>query len=495
MYPEINDIFTSLSFDPEAEVNLNHFIQQLLKSFETEKINKRLKDEILNEVEKIKPKLADKLELENLLQGEFGEEKNPDWEKFFEGSSDLFEKMQEMSQLQLDGNDVFMSAFENLKNFSFFNEPSNWFLPFYNDNPELFGMVAGENLDEAQAFLDALHNSFFICNSDKHSFCLNMKYMPEEQRKMISRLFISELEQMSELSKEENILNSPVVTRSIYSRYIQDLYRFFKLHPNRRYFPDIFEEFNDFHASNLIRSVSGNGAIIKSIAAYLFEKDHYDKAYSVFEYILNTDGPDQELFEKMGFCRQKSGYYQQAIDFYKKAELYEPDKKWILKKIAHCQRKLLNHNDALELYHHLLKNDPENLYLHTQAGHCLLDLKNYEEALKHYFRVEFLDPGNIKVCRPIAWCLLMTSKFGNAIKYYKMVTEREGNFYDFMNLGHAEWCNGSLEKAVECYARSMNLAKAGAFFTTLIEDMHILEKHGIDKDDVRLVHDYLRYNL
>lgn len=497
LHPETREILASFKFEPDVEVNLNHFLLQVLKSLETETINKKLKDEILDEVEKIKPRLTDKLELENLLQGEFGEDRNPDWEKFFEGSSDLFEKLQEMSQLQLDGNDVFMSAFENLKSFFFFNEPANWFLPFYTDNPEMTSILASENAEESGAFFEALNKSFFICNSDKHSFCLNMQSMPHEQRQIISRLFISELEQMAELSEEENILNSPVVTRSIYSRYIQDLYRFFKLHPDRQFFGNIFDEFRDFHNSLLIMSMDGNIGILKSISAYLFEKDHFDKAFEIFRYILNNAGPEQELFEKMGFCCQKSGLYQEAIDYYKKAELFEPDKPWILKKTAYCLRKLQHYEEALQVNLRLLKNDPENLYLHTQAGHCNLDLKKYEEALNHYFRVEFLDTGNIKVCRPIAWCLLMTSKFENAIRYYKIITDSgtESNFYDFMNLGHAEWCNGSLDNAAESYARSLSQTNNEEFFNAFNDDIPMLEKNGIDKNEIRLVLDYLKYKL
>lgn len=54
---------------------------------------------------------------------------NPDWEKAFE-SSGLGDKIREMNELQLEGADVYMSTFAQLKTYPFFKEPYNWFYPF-----------------------------------------------------------------------------------------------------------------------------------------------------------------------------------------------------------------------------------------------------------------------------------------------------------------------------------------------------------------------------
>ena len=45
--------------------------------------------------------------------------------------------------MQIEGSDVFMSAFSKLKNFPFFNEFSNWFSPFYKEN-EFIGVSVEE---------------------------------------------------------------------------------------------------------------------------------------------------------------------------------------------------------------------------------------------------------------------------------------------------------------------------------------------------------------
>ncbi len=57
--------------------------------------------------------------------------------------------------------------------------------------------------------------------------------MPDLQKSMMLEMFYAELEGIKELQKEDDILNKSASIKSIYSQYIQDLYRFYKLHPSK----------------------------------------------------------------------------------------------------------------------------------------------------------------------------------------------------------------------------------------------------------------------
>ena len=72
-------------------------------------------------------------------------------------------------------------------------------------------------------------------------------------------------------------------------------------------------------------------------------------------------------------------------------------------------------------------------------GNCFLEKKMYEEALKVYFKIEYLKPKNNKVWRPIAWCSFVTGKIDQSIKYFDKIPDNEKKYYDWLNLGHAEW--------------------------------------------------------
>ena len=100
-----------------------------IQAHETEKITKKLNEEIIPEMMKLSPMIGKKINLDEWI-GESGvNEKNPEWQKILDESG-LTDKLQEFSELQLKGADVFHSTFSNLKSYPFFNEMCNWSLPF-----------------------------------------------------------------------------------------------------------------------------------------------------------------------------------------------------------------------------------------------------------------------------------------------------------------------------------------------------------------------------
>jgi hypothetical protein len=126
-----------LNENPEFKRNLERVIVQFIRSKETEKLQQRIRDEIMPEMIKISPNLKDKINLDSLMDEGFSEDKNPDWEEIFKDSPGLMDKMQEFSELQMEGADVFMGSFAMLKSFPFYGEMGNWFIPFFPENPEI----------------------------------------------------------------------------------------------------------------------------------------------------------------------------------------------------------------------------------------------------------------------------------------------------------------------------------------------------------------------
>jgi len=78
---------------------------------------------------KLSPMIGKKIKLDEWMGATGFEEKNPEWQKIIDESG-LSDKLQELSELQMEGADVFHSTFSNLKSHPFFLEMSNWHLPF-----------------------------------------------------------------------------------------------------------------------------------------------------------------------------------------------------------------------------------------------------------------------------------------------------------------------------------------------------------------------------
>lgn len=497
LYPEILTRLRVLD-DEDLEKHLELIVLQFLKSKETEKITKKLQEEILPEVVKYQPVIRDKLDLDNILSDDFDEDKNPDWERVFEDAPDLLDKLQEISKLQLEGADVFMSTFSRLKNFRFFSDIINWFRPFYKDNYELTHALKQENEKfKSSTFLEGLEESFFMCNSDKYSFCLNIPQMPEMQKTMMLEMFNAELESIREIQKDDELLNAFGKAKNIYSQYIHDLYRFYKIHPLRNEFNDVFSMKFDVSNSKTLRILIKDNDILRNIAEFLFERDHFEQALTIYLKLNQGGDNSMEIFEKIGYCYQQMRKYTDALGYYKKAELYEANRAWNLKKIALCYRHMKNFEESLRYFLEAEKVEKESIFVLTYIGHSYLDLKDFENALNYYYKVEFMAIENKKVLRPIAWCSFVLGKLENAKRYYERLIEDQANKFDFMNMGHVEWCLGNHMAAIKNYKLSVNRGDNNfrSFQQGFDEDRKYLEKNGIEAAEIPLMLDYLKYHL
>jgi tetratricopeptide (TPR) repeat protein len=495
-YPEVTGRLKILNENPEFKRNLERVIVQFIRSKETEKLQQRIRDEIMPEMIKISPNLKDKINLDSLMDEGFSEDKNPDWEEIFKDSPGLMDKMQEFSELQMEGADVFMGSFAMLKSFPFYGEMGNWFIPFFPENPEIADAL-NFNDETSKRLMEALDRAPVLCNSDKYSFCFSIQSLPKENREFMIQGIHAEMDQLKELEEDEELTQPGRKAEFISNQYIQDLYRFYKLFPRKTDFEDIFNWRFDFYNKIALGDILREDVkVLRNIAEYYFAKNHFEEATEVFGYLLEQE-KNGELYQKIAYCYQKLGDFEKALDGYLKAELYDINRLWNLKKIALCYRNLKHPDKALEYYKAAEKIDSESLNTQLNIGHCLLELSEYDEALKCYFKVEYLAPGNKKVWRPIAWCSFLTGKKEQAEKYFQQLVEDEPGKHDYMNMGHVQWSLGNRKSALDYYKKS--ISKDGfseaEFLNVFEEDLPYLLSQGIESEDVPIMLDQLRYSL
>ncbi|MBN1118776.1 MAG: tetratricopeptide repeat protein [Bacteroidales bacterium] len=492
LYPEIKNRIKSVVDPVKFARQFEQITLQFIRAQETEKVTTKIQKEIIPEVMKLRPEIEEKLKLDDLLNKDNLEDKNPDWKNFFSESPDVYKKLEEFSMMQMDGSDVFMGAFSLLKRFGFFEKLSNWFLPFYKEHQEIKKSVKGvaDNFNW-QTFFEGIEEAPVMCNSDKYSFCFNLGFMPDMQKTMMLEFFNQELDQMKEVIDDENKHNASARDKMIFTQYIQDLYRFFKLHSDKKFFSDVFElELNvtDSEILQLIFQTKNN----RQIAEFYFTKNYFKKALKIF-LKLNSEKNSFEIIEKIGYCYQQLGDFNNAIIFYKQAEIIETEKPWLQKKLGYCYRKTGNYTAAIEYYKKVEKEYPDNLEIQAHLGQLHIEKEDYNTALKYYFKVEYLKPDLAKVQRPIGWCSFLLGKNEQALRYFNKVAESEGERSDYLNLAHCNWVSGNLSDAIDNYRTS--LKQSGKDFVwfraTMIKDSIYLKSYGLDELEIALMTDYI----
>jgi tetratricopeptide (TPR) repeat protein len=496
LYPALMERLFLLRGNERFATEAESVMIQLIRSKDTEKITRKFREEIIPDVIRFNEDLSEKLNLDILMSPEEFQDKNPDWEKYFDNQPGLVRKLEELTNMQMEGADVFLGAFAMLKSFPFFSELPNWFMPFYKEHYAIVNALKGEEDPFKKTLAEGIERSVFMCNSDKFSFILNIANMPDAQKGLIGQMFSAEAEQYEELLSEE--ANDPSLrSKRVVIQYIQDLYRFFRLHPLRSEMGDIFSLPLEFHLTSIFDLLVNDTARLKAIASFYFDNDHYDEALRIYQLLEMKGESYAEIFEKSGYCFQQKGDYQDAIDCYRKADLFDTNRAWLLGKIAQCHLKLSDTRAALETYLELNSLETDNLKTAAAIGTCYLNLNEPAKALDYFYRIEFADQGSARAMRPVAWCLLVLGRTDEAAPYYQQLLGLEPNAYDYINAGHLAFCRGDKQQAAEYYISSIRKREGDllSFLKGFNADRNVLIRNGVDKDELPLMMDYIRFRV
>ena len=487
-FPTIRNRLVLLADDNHIVENLHNIIIQIIATSDTDKITKKMQEEILPEMMKISPKLRDKMDADSMLNADEWNEENPQWQELLDESG-VSDKLKELSELQMEGADVYMSTFSLLKSFPFFGGFSNWFLPFDPQCSAVHDLFKSED----KSLLTAFVANNVMCDSDKYSFCLSILQMPESQRGMLQKSFKMEAEQLDEMSKDEAILTPDITAKNISKQYIQDLFRFFKLYPQRADFSDMLQFSLSMHKTFMFDILSANIDFKSSIAEYYFSKGYYVQALELFEVMQSETQQTAALYQKIGYSYQQTSQFEKALSAYLKADMIQPDDLWTVRKTALCYRLSGNYSKALEYYLHADFLNPDHKPIMMQIGHCYIELSKYKEALNIFFKLDALEGDDVKVWCGISWSSFVLGNLQQADYYSKKLLVADPNAHDFLNAGHIAWCQRRLSDAITLYRKSLEMQQnnRSIFLEALNDDKTYLIANGIDKDEIPLMLDAL----
>ncbi len=471
---------------------MREVLMNIIRSRDTQRISSKMQNEVLPELMKLRPEILSKLK--NITPDSDIEmlDTNPEWEELL-SKNGLGDKLKELTEMQMDGGDVMMMAFSNLKSYPFFNNVGNWFIPFSSKHSEILGL--GD--DTLGGFSYMLNMEGVMCDSDKYSFALSLARMPEKQRKMMSSRMEEQMKQIKEAMADKQLKSSVPKFDGEVTRYIRDIYRFFKLYQRKGEFNDPFAKPLDFMNLPIVADILDDEEIMNLVGEFYFKRGYHAEALGILLHQDQTTPADPLRWEKIGYCYNSLNNFEEATAWYKKAELLNPDSEWLVKKLAICNRLLGRLDEAMEYYDKALQYNPDNYSLQMNTGNCLLEMGKAEEALSHYYHADYIKPDKPSTLRAIAWGELQAGNYQKSINYYQKICNLpEATQSDFINAGHAQYLSGNLKKGVELYVRSIRQpgGSVEGFEKEIFSDMDMLNKKGKSTNDVRIIIDKVKYD-
>lgn len=472
--------------------DLRDAYMELVKTIDTDRISRKIREEVVPEMLKLRPEIDKKLNIpiEKLDPAEM--EDNPEWQDMLEKSG-LADKLKEMSEIQEEGGDVMMGTFAHLKSFPFFNEPANWFLPFHADYSEF----AGEHSTLMQPVAELIAAAPFLCDSDKYSFMFSLAHVPAAQRDAMMGQFKAQGDQLAQL-QAASLTVAGGERKGLFNKQVQNIYRFYRLFRRKGEFPNPFATGVNLVEVEALRDDILSLELLPLVAEFYFSHGYYRQALGVFDIIAANSVPDAQLYQKMGHAMQKTGNLEKAAEMYGKAEMLDGRSDWTLRRLARCLMALHRPEEALTRLRILEERHPEHAATALNIGRCLLESGRYDEAVGAYYKAEYLDEKSGKALRPLAWSLLLTGDLPQSRKYYEKVMARmTPEAADYLNMGHLALAEGRFKEALNFY--SLNISARDGAIDDFIADMRAdaphLSRLGVDAALIPLLIDSLLYTL
>lgn len=485
----IKNRIESLKENPLFITDIKSIFNQLIRSRNTEKITKIMQEELMPELMKMSPEIYKKIKGSEINIDLEAPEENPEWKDIMENKG-LSKKIQELNDIQMEGGDVMMSTFAQLKGFPFFQELTNWFLPYDPQHTAVKSALGG-----AANKTNIITDSKFMCNSDKYSLSLSLASMPDSQKGMLMSQFDGQNTGIKELESAQ--LSTPEKEReALANRYIHDIYRFYKLFNRRREFNNPFSKSLNLTIVPFIDTIFNDSNTLYLIAEFYMKNAFYSDAIIFYKKIAEINSPTADIYQKLGFCYQNIKQITSAIEMYKRADLLNSNDLWTLRNLANCYKQKGLTENALEAYRRAETIKPNNVALTLNIGHCLLELGNIDEALKQYFKIDFLTNQSSKSWRPIAWCSFLIGNFTQSQTYYSKILADNPTANDYLNIGHLNLVMGDISQAINYYKDSIRLGENNieTFLKNFNNDIPELLKHNISNNDIAIICDKLKYD-
>ena len=397
----------------------------------------------------------------------------------------LEESFQRMINMQKQGADIYFGGFSRMKHFSFFNELSNWFVPFYMQHPAVAEMIDKSGLNK---FLQTMTLNGPFCNSDKYSFVFAFQQVvsqiPQNMREMLERGEAA----VNEIAPEE--LKSAVYIRRI---YLQDLYRFFRLFPQRSEFVNPFdqEESHYLFCANPIFSRTHLEPMFNDVVAFLLKQKRTAEAAKVLAN-YGEARRDFQFWMMAGYLiqhRKVGSSFMDGLDdlhCYEKALALQPDNEKALAGYARALFARGMYQEAQEIYDKLLVLNPEKKSYRLNRAVSMTNLGQYAGALKDLYRLNYESPEDRNVSRVLAWALVCEGKYEAAEKIYSDLLTDDANPDDLLNYGYCLWFSGNIDEAADCFHRFLKETDYQPQYV-LENEAELLREKGITEPEQQLM--------
>lgn len=347
------------------------------------------------------------------------------------------EGIRRMMEMYNQGSDIYYGGFYHMKGFALFNEPSNWFVPYYKEHPGL--EINKDNKEEIDIITKMMEHTPF-CDCDRYSFVLSMKSvirrLPVELRNML--VDAEKVTLGVEMPPQNDKTN-------IRRNYLQCMYRFFSQYKYKDSFVNPFAKYGEDDIDKrgalsfsvgylpianklltrhmvvilptvinmLLRNVRNYDVIVRVLSSFNYMTDD-------FKYTLLC-GRTLIKLQRFGYASDHSA----ASTILKRALQLKPDSLAAKKSLGMALLQEHKYDEALVIYCELADKEKDNPKWQTMILKSLLGIKDYIASRQLAAKLYYEDPDNNHILYMLGRSCLGCQDAEKANEYFERILKEE----------------------------------------------------------------------
>lgn len=460
-------------------------IYSFIRTYKTTEIVKLINDEIYPEMIKSGMKLKDAIK--NKKKNDYSNALDDDDFISLDNiadNSELSDKLKQFNDMQLNGDDVYMSTFSSMKTYPFFSDTCHWFLPFDSKKADINSLI-----EQGGDVLKLFSKSSQMCHSDKYSFFYSLSQMLSfgNIKDMVIQMG-GEMDQLKEEMSSDNwksLMPQQLFDIELHS-YTLDLYRFYNINTEAKNLDNPFDIILQNIDNNLVIRTIFSLSELRTLCAYLFEVGLWQSCKLLSDYLDKENVWDVKFYLQLGYCSEKLNLWNDAYSAYQKADLIQPNNRLILRRKASYFKFINDFEAAIKCYSDIVKLNNDDFSTLFLLAECYVQTKQYEKAKTIFYKLDYLNPEQPKIQRALAWCLFLNKNFDDSHAIYiKLTNSKHKLNEDYINLGLTLLALGSKSEARKIFTEvKNNMADDDMFIKSLKSNANWMHTIGISDEDI-----------
>jgi Flp pilus assembly protein TadD len=181
-----------------------------------------------------------------------------------------------------------------------------------------------------------------------------------------------------------------------------------------------------------------------------------DKSIAPYLVILSKIMPEHfDLYNHLGNIYKNLGNYQEAIQYFRRAEQIAPEKLDYLK-IGECFSYLNQYEPAIQYYQLAEAQHADNEQLYRLWGFACRETGAYQNCIDNYLKADKIKPNQTWYLGNVGWCYQKIDNYSEGLKYHQRCEELNPNeVWNLDNIGYCYQRLKNYDSAIEYYQKSL----------------------------------------